>query len=208
MVDALEEILAQQGIEGVSINKIAEKAAISKVLIYRYFGGLPGLLEYYVRMGRLVPHYSPDWLEQIQPAHPEDLARIWSANALQVFRKLRASRSSREILKATVQESSALSDTVSQTLDGELAHLANQLSFVKGGDQEAISAVMLGALSYLTVLTHYDRPVLGLDLRADADWLRIEEAVKLIYKAVAKVAIDSPHTQVAIKPLPEEVSVW
>ncbi|WP_240625581.1 TetR/AcrR family transcriptional regulator [Spirosoma pollinicola] len=208
MVNALEEVLAEHGIEGVSINLITQKASISKVLLYRYFGNLPGLIEYYVRIGRLVPHYSPDWVAQIQPAHPENLASIWSGNALQVFRQLRASRSSREILKATVQENSALSDSVSMTLDGELTQLVNQLSFVKGSDHEAVSAVMLGALSYLTLQSHYDRPVIGLDLRRDENWLRIEKAVKLIYQALAQTAIDSSTVQVDLKSVDEMASAW
>lgn len=208
IVDALEQVLTEQGLEGVAIGAIAEKAQVSKVLIYRYFGGLEGLLEYYVGMGRMVPHYTPAWLEQIQPFQPGELASVWSNQSLQLFRQLRASRASRELLKATVQEKDSLNDVVSSTLDTELIRLVDQLAFVEGGDHQATSAVILGALSFLTIQAQNDRPMIGLDLRSEEGWKRIEEVVKGFYKVMAQVAIDSSTNRVAIKPASVAVNTW
>ncbi|GAB4042042.1 TetR/AcrR family transcriptional regulator [Spirosoma jeollabukense] len=208
IVDALEQVLTEHGLEGVAIGAIAEKAQVSKVLIYRYFGGLEGLLEYYVRMGRIVPHYTPAWLEQIQPFQPGELASVWSNQSLQLFRQLRASRASRELLKATVQEKDSLNDVVSSSLDTELIRLVNQLAFVEGGDHQATSAVILGALSFLTIQAQNDRPMIGLDLRSEEGWKRIEEVVKGFYKVMAQVAIDSSTGRTAVKPSSVAVSTW
>ena len=60
IVDALEEVLAERGLEGVGVNRIAEKANVSKVLIYRYFGGIEGLLDYYVKMGKAFSRFYSD----------------------------------------------------------------------------------------------------------------------------------------------------
>ena len=208
IVDALEQLLAQQGLPGVGISAIAEKANVSKVLIYRYFGSLEGLLEYYVKMGRIVPHYDPTWLAQIQPTSPAALGSIWSGQALQLFRRMRASRASRELLKATVTEKEPLAETISTSLDAELTRLAQQLAFIEGGDHQAISAVMLGALSFLTLQAQNDRTMLEIDLRSEAGWSRIEEAVKGIYKALAKQALDSPKIRLTLKADQAMVSAW
>lgn len=208
IVDAVEEVLTEQGFDGLGINVIAEKATVSKVLIYRYFGGLEGLLEYYVAMGRLVPHYSADWIEQIRPEHPEALASIWSSQALQLFRQFRSSRAAREVLKVTVKEKDSLSDAVSQKHDAELTILANQLAFIDGSDHQATSAVILGALSYLTIQAQLDRSVIGIDLRSEAGWSRIETAVKSIYKALNQSAIDSPKIRIATRRKSLSVSMW
>ncbi len=45
--DALVDILENKGFQSVGINSIARKAGVSKVLIYRYYGGLEGLLKEY-----------------------------------------------------------------------------------------------------------------------------------------------------------------
>ena len=208
IVDALEQLLAQKGLPGVGVGAIAEKANVSKVLIYRYFGGLEGLLEYYVKMGRIVPHHDPAWLDQIQPTTPADLASVWSSQTLQLFRRMRASRAYREVLKAAVTEKEPLAETISKSLDAELTRLAQQVAFIEGGDHQAISAVVLGALSFLTILAQNDRPMMGIDLRSEAGWSRIEEAVKGIYKALAKQALNSPKIRLTLKADQAMVSAW
>ena len=208
VVNALEQVLVEEGLQSLCVESVAKKAAVSKVLLYRYFGGLDGLLEYYIRMGRLVPQYTPLLLEQIQPAQPADLGPIWSGQALYVFQQFRSSRAAREPLKATVNETSPLSNLISSSLDAELTRLVNQLAFVEGGDHQAISAVLVGALSYLTIQAQNNRPVIGLDLRDESDWTRIEEAVKSLFKAIAQLAIDSPTTQVTYKPVRQAIQVW
>lgn len=208
IVDALEQILNTDGLEGVGVGTIAEKANVSKVLIYRYFGGIEGLLEYYVRLGRLVPHLTSALLEQIQPVHPQDLATIWSTQVLKLFRQFRASRPARQLLKATVKEKDPRAETISKNLDSELTSLVEQLPFVEGGDHLAASAVILSALSYLTIQAQNDRPVVGIDLRSEEGWQRIEEAVKLIYTALNKVAMESSTTLMVLKPASVVPGLW
>lgn len=208
IVEALEEVLGEQGLDSVSVNTVAERAGVSKVLIYRYFGGMEGLFEYYVKMGRLFPAYAPAVLAQLQPVQPADLAPMWSSQVLQLFRQLRASRAAREIVKATVQENDSLAAVISQAQDEELTRMVDQLSFVKGGDHQATSAVLLGALSYLTILAQNNRPLIGIDLRSEEGWQRIEGAVKVIYKALGRSAIDSSMIQIATKPATLAVSSW
>ena len=208
LVDALEQILAEDGLEGVTIQALAEKAAVSKVLIYRYFGNIEGLVEYYMRQVQLVPNFSPDWLVQIQPAQPQHLAPIWSTQALRLFRQYRSSRAAREIIQASVKDKDGLTDAISKSLDRELSRLVNQLAFVKGADYQAISAVLLGALSYLTIQAQLDRPVISLDLRSEAGWQQIEQAVKIIFKALNQSVIDSPTTQLKLKSDKQSAAQW
>ena len=42
---ALQQVLLEQGFPAVGINAIARQAGCDKVLIYRYFDGLQGLLQ-------------------------------------------------------------------------------------------------------------------------------------------------------------------
>ena len=46
-MQALGKMLAENGFESIGINAVAREAQVDKVLIYRYFGGLPGLLKAY-----------------------------------------------------------------------------------------------------------------------------------------------------------------
>src|SRR3990167_678198 len=55
MVAAVGEVLARDGFSGVGVNAVAKQAGVDKVLIYRYFGGLPQLLQAYGRSGDFWP---------------------------------------------------------------------------------------------------------------------------------------------------------
>jgi AcrR family transcriptional regulator len=56
ILDAVGALLAEPpGFRGLGINAIAERAAVDKVLIYRYFGGLPEVLTAYGAAADLWP---------------------------------------------------------------------------------------------------------------------------------------------------------
>lgn len=55
ILGAVGEVLARDGFGGIGINAIARQAGVDKVLIYRYFGGLPELLQAWGASGRFWP---------------------------------------------------------------------------------------------------------------------------------------------------------
>ena len=48
ILDAIGSIITGDGFEGIGINAVAQKAGVSKMLIYRYFGGLDELISSYL----------------------------------------------------------------------------------------------------------------------------------------------------------------
>lgn len=53
ILDAVRNLLLEKGFTEVGINAIAREAGCDKVLIYRYFGGLDGLLERFAQNNNL-----------------------------------------------------------------------------------------------------------------------------------------------------------
>jgi AcrR family transcriptional regulator len=51
LIGAVEDLIVQQGFGAIGINAVARQAGADKVLIYRYFGGLSGLLAAYAEEG-------------------------------------------------------------------------------------------------------------------------------------------------------------
>jgi AcrR family transcriptional regulator len=208
IVEALEDVIAERGLEGVGVNRVAEKANVSKVLIYRYFGGMEGLLEYYVKMGKLFPVFTPAVLDQIRPLHESDVARIWYRQVIQTYRYFRTFKAAREVLKASVIENDSIAETTARAQDEEMTRLVSQLSFVKGADTQAISAVILGAMTYLTIMAQNDRTMISIDLRSEEGWERIENAVKAIYIALNKMAIGSKDVDLELQSAHLPVAQW
>ena len=49
LLDAVRELVEESGFENVGVNAVATRAGVSKMLIYRYFGSLDGLIAAYIR---------------------------------------------------------------------------------------------------------------------------------------------------------------
>jgi len=151
---------------------------------------------------------NPAVLDQIRPLHESDVARIWYRQVIQTYRYFRTFKAAREILKASIIENDPTAATTARAQDEEMTRLVEQLSFVRGADTQAISAVVLGAMSYLTILAQNDRTMIGIDLRSEEGWKRIENAVKAIYIALNKMAIQSKDVQLDLQSANLPIAQW
>ncbi|HEX7435576.1 MAG TPA: helix-turn-helix domain-containing protein, partial [Caldimonas sp.] len=55
ILGAVGEVLARDGFGALGVNAVAKHAGVDKVLIYRYFGGMPELLRAWGESGRFWP---------------------------------------------------------------------------------------------------------------------------------------------------------
>ena len=49
LLDTIGKMIAEDGFEKIGINAIAAQSGVSKILIYRYFGSVEGLMAAYIR---------------------------------------------------------------------------------------------------------------------------------------------------------------
>ncbi|RCR65706.1 TetR/AcrR family transcriptional regulator [Larkinella punicea] len=208
IINALEDVIAEKGIDGIGINRISEKAGVSKVLIYRYFGGLDGLLTHYIKMGRLFPLLSPATLEQLRPVHENDLSKLWYKQLIHTYRFFRQFPAAFQVLKATVAETSPMADEASAAYDEELARMVGQLAYIKGADYQAVSAIMAGAMSYLTLLSKNNRTIVGINLSTEEGWNRVEDAVRIIYTALNRMAVQSEKVSLEVHQTGVPTNFW
>lgn len=180
--NALEEVIAEKGVAGVNVNLIARKSGVSKGIIYRNFGGEAGLLMYYVHTNSAFPHLDPATNPVSSPcSQQERISQSVFGQMFQSFRELRSSKASRHIIKAMLIGDNSLVDNISQIHEEKLAEMVRQLCVAKGADGQAAMAILLGGMYYVTVMAHNNQPFLGIDVRSDLGWLRIEQALKNFY---------------------------
>ena len=58
ILQAVGRLLAESGFRELGVNAIAREAGVDKVLIYRYFGGMPELLRTFAEEGDFWPQLS------------------------------------------------------------------------------------------------------------------------------------------------------
>ena len=76
LLEAVSKVIEEEGFTKIGINRIARQAQCDKVLIYRYFGGLDGLL---VAWAKQYDYYSfaySEFINQVKQATTSNLREI------------------------------------------------------------------------------------------------------------------------------------
>ncbi len=183
LIDAVGQIIVEEGIDRVRINRIASRAGVNKILIYRYFGSLDGLRDAY--MQRSKPIASPPQLD-INALRSAPLDVVFDAcckYAISEYRLLRQNTEAQALLKATLMDPMSTSNAAStekeqryQVMVDELATLLN----TRHG--RAFAAIINSAMTLLTFLTQQKRLVFGLDLSRDDAWDDLEAAIHNMFR--------------------------
>jgi AcrR family transcriptional regulator len=187
---AVGEVLARGGFAAVGVNAIAKQAGVDKVLIYRYFGGLPELLQIWGASGR----FWPDLAELIGP-DPARFHALPPAERYALFIEhfvdgLRARPLTLEILAAEVAERNELTSILEAEREswGEKASLllAGDPLFRRRPELQGLTILMIAGVQYLLVRSRKIRIFGGIDIRSDAGWATLKAAAREMARAVLR----------------------
>lgn len=177
---AVGEVLARDGFAALGVNAIAKQAGVDKVLIYRYFGGLPELLRAWGASGRFWPRVAdllgddPQALLALPPA--ERYARFFR----HFVDELRRRPLTLEVLAAEVVERNELT----AILEAEREAWGDEATRVLGGEAFAARPYLRGAtlllvagVQYLLLRSRKIRVFGGVDLHRDEGWDELQRAI-------------------------------
>jgi len=176
ILKALEDQICETGMQGVGINAIAKRANVSKELIYRYFGGLPGLLlswmkeqDYWTgRSGLLKAGESSD-------KTPTELisamlhAQIEALNNSEALREIRCWE--------LIERNEVTAQLADRRERAARAFIDRMDGLTDGADVPAHVSVMLAGMLYLTLRSKTESHFLGISLRTDDGWDRIHAVI-------------------------------
>lgn len=178
---AVSQVLARDGFGAIGINAIAREAEVDKVLIYRYFGGLPELLRAWGSSGRFWPTVA----ELIGPDRGAVLAMPIADRFAFFFDRfidaLRARPLTIEILAAEIVQRNALT----AILEAEREAWGEQVERLLGGEDfrrrphlHGLTLLLVAGVQYLLVRARTIRVFGGIDLSGDAGWQAIKAALR------------------------------
>jgi AcrR family transcriptional regulator len=187
---AVGEVLARDGFAAIGVNAIAKQAGVDKVLIYRYFGGLPELLQHWGASGRFWPDMTellgadPGAFHALPPA--ERYARFIE----HFIDSLRARPLTLEVLAAEVAERNELTvilETERETW-GEKASqlLAGDELIQRRPELLGLTILMIAGVQYLLIRSRRIRVFGGIDIRSDAGWETLKQAARKMALAVLR----------------------
>jgi AcrR family transcriptional regulator len=175
LLSAVGRLLATSGFDDIGVNAVAREAGVDKVLIYRYFGKMPELLQAFAERGGHWPS-DAELLGDAPPAEPQALAE---QVLIRFGRAIRGRPETQSILRRELSERNPLTDALAEAREAQALRLLSRIGEL-GTDASAIGALVAAGLTYLALRANTADAYNGVDLRSDAGWERIERAVHLI----------------------------
>ncbi|GAB3177435.1 TetR/AcrR family transcriptional regulator [Telluribacter humicola] len=178
ILKAVGEVVEQYGTEKVGVNLIARTAGVNKVLIYRYFGGVDGLMEQYVKAGQYASTMGTEFIENFPTPAPEDRGKAWAKAFITMLRDLRARKATRDLLR---WEIGAGKSSLTDARDEATAKWLEKIGPIPGvEDTNAVLALLIGAVYYSTLAADYRDKLAEIDIQSEEGWERIEKALESI----------------------------
>ena len=97
LLEAVSKVIEEEGFTKIGINRIAKQAQCDKVLIYRYFGGLDGLLVAWAKQYDFYSFAYSEFINQVEQATTSNLRNIIKAVLLKQLEYLKDNRLMQEL---------------------------------------------------------------------------------------------------------------
>jgi AcrR family transcriptional regulator len=183
ILNAVGRLLARSGFKEVGVNSIAREAGVDKVLIYRYFGGLPELLKAFAAETDFWPDLPELTQDTGRPGDQLSAAEQAKALVLAFGRSLRRRPLTQEIMRWELLERNELTDALARHREEQGAKLFESFDEGQEVDIRAIGSLLAAGQTYLILRSKTADVYNGLDLSSDEDWSRIERAASFLLDA-------------------------
>ena len=187
LIEAAGRLMAREGFARLGVNAVAAEAGVDKVLIYRYFDGLPGLIRAYARQGDFWPGADELLampLAEFRAKTPADQMATVMEN---MARAVRRRPQTLEILAWEMVERNALTAHLEEVRERQGRALARALveeaaDGARAGkaalDEDALAAILTAAILYLAARSRKIRIFNGVEIREEAGWRRLTDTMR------------------------------
>lgn len=181
ILDALEAQIRETGMGGIGVNAVANRAGVSKELIYRYFDGMPGLLlawmqeqDFWTSHGDLL---SSGESSQLPPG-----ALVLSMLKAQI-EALGTNETLREVRRWELVEVNEVSAKLANRREKAARAFIDRIDgLTPDMDVPAVVSIMLAGVLYLMLRSKTESHFLGVPLRTDEGWQRLYAALEHIVR--------------------------
>lgn len=179
-------VLAEDGFRHFGINAVARRAGCDKQLIYRYFGGIGGLME-------AIGGDLGDWVKLHIPEDSGGMFLLTYGDLMErlaflYLEALRADPLVRQIAAWELAEESdqarRLSEARSKALAGWLDRMRGSMALPKGTDTATINALVIASIQQLVLASVTSGRFAGVTLKTERDWDKVRGALKRLIHGV------------------------
>lgn len=170
LLDAVGELIREQGFEKVGVNAAAAYSGVSKILIYRYFGSIEGLMAAYIRRHDFwinFPQEMPD--RDRLPAYLKKVFRSYIA-------RLRGDLTLKRLCRWELSSDNELVRGLREQRERQGLARIEKVCELTGFPQErmeALASFLTASVTYLAMLEEFCSVYNGIRIDEDAGWEKI-----------------------------------
>lgn len=167
LLEAVGELVAEEGFEKLGVNAVAARAGVSKMLIYRYFESLDGLIAAYIRKRDFWINYRPEMPKKKHLA--EFLKQMFRGQ----IERLRNDTTLKRLYRWELMGNNALIAELRQQRETTGLWLVESVSELTGrppGELAVIATMVSASVSYLALLEENCPAYNGIPLQQNTGW--------------------------------------
>jgi AcrR family transcriptional regulator len=186
ILTAAQALIADEGFSGFGINALARRSGFDKQLIYRYFGGLDGLID---ALGAALAGWVATRMDHVLAKEPgPGYGDLIEAVLLAYLDALKGDSLMQRLVAWELSDPSPqvsrLADQRAQGLGELVARLRGNRMPPPGVDAPAVNAVLIAAVQHLVLAGATSGRFAGLPLATEADWDRARASLGRLVRAV------------------------
>lgn len=177
LIKAVDELIEENGFEGLGINAVAAKAGVSKMLIYRYFNSLDGLIAAYIQQH----DYWINFDEQLPDE--EHIGEFIKEIFKRQIAMLRQSYTLRRLYRWELTSNNIFIKELREKREAKGVWLVDTVSKLSKHPQKetaAMASILTAAISYLSLLEENCPVFNGINIQTEDGWKELEEGINIL----------------------------
>lgn len=183
LLDTIGRMIAEDGFEKIGINAIAARSGVSKILIYRYFGSVEGLMAAYIRQHDF-------WLNfPLEMPAREDLPAFLNRMFRGQIEQLRSNPTLKRLYRWELSCNNDMIVNLRDQREKVGLNLVEKVSELTGQPQEEIAAMasfLTASITYLAMLEDFCPVYNGIPLNENAGWEQMNKGIEILIDKIIK----------------------
>lgn len=177
LLKTIGEMISNEGFEKIGINAVATQSGVSKILIYRYFGSVEGLMAAYIRQHDFWLNFPLEFPERDQL--PVFVKKMFQGQ----IEQLRSNPTLKRLYRWELSCNNDMIVKLREQREKIGVNLVEKVSQLTGHPQQQIAAmasILTASITYLVMLEDFCPVYNSIPLNNDSGWKQISEGVEVL----------------------------
>ena len=177
LIVAIGQMIEENGFEKIGINAVATKSEVSKILIYRYFGSIDGLLTAYIRKNDFWLNFPNKFPEK--EGIPAFLKSVFHKMVMQ----LRTNSVLRRLYRWELSSNNNIIEVVRRQREvagNDIIANISEIMMCQPKSLAAIATIITSSITYLAMLEDNCNIYNGIRIDQETGWKQITDAIDMI----------------------------